>query len=142
MPVTHEVASSSLVGPAIKREPFMGSFLMAEMIVVRIAYASSADFRTDDTNNNNLGELVRIARIPNWLSHKAHKLGYSSVEEIQDEPRRSRHLRKNKSTSWTYFFVKSCGIKRRELAKGGSPSEFERPVSRVRRSFLWKKRSF
>ena len=30
MPVTHEVASSSLVVPAIKREPFMGSFLMAE----------------------------------------------------------------------------------------------------------------
>ena len=46
MPVTHEVASSSLVVPAIKREPFMGSFLMAELIVVRIAYASSADFRT------------------------------------------------------------------------------------------------
>ena len=28
MPVTHEVASSSLVVPAIKREPFMGSFFI------------------------------------------------------------------------------------------------------------------
>ena len=38
MPVTHEVASSSLVVPAIKKEPFMGSFLMAEMIVVRTRF--------------------------------------------------------------------------------------------------------
>ena len=62
-----------VINPAIKREPSMGSFLMGEMIVVRVAFASSADFRTDDTNNNDLGELVRIARIPNWLSRKAHK---------------------------------------------------------------------
>ena len=49
MPVTHEVASSSLVVPAIKREPLMGSFFMAELIVVRIAFASSADFgKCDD----------------------------------------------------------------------------------------------
>ena len=34
MPVTHEVASSSLVVPAIKREPFMGSFLYFVNIVL------------------------------------------------------------------------------------------------------------
>ena len=49
MPVTHEVASSSLVVPAIKRSHLVWLFLMAELIVVRIAYASSADFgKCDD----------------------------------------------------------------------------------------------
>ena len=42
----------SLVVPAIKREPFMGSFLMAELIVVRIAYASSADFGKAEVNDS------------------------------------------------------------------------------------------
>ena len=49
MPVTHEVASSSLVVPAIKRSHLVWLFLMAELIVVRIAFASSADFgKCDD----------------------------------------------------------------------------------------------
>ncbi len=38
MPVTHEVASSSLVVPAIKRSHLVWLFLMAELIVVRIAF--------------------------------------------------------------------------------------------------------
>ena len=49
MPVTHEVASSSLVVPAIKKSHLVWLFLMAELIVVRIAFVSSADFgKCDD----------------------------------------------------------------------------------------------
>ena len=52
MPVTHEVASSSLVVPAIKRSHLVWLFLMAELIVVRIAYASSADFGKAEVNDS------------------------------------------------------------------------------------------
>ena len=52
MPVTHEVASSSLVVPAIKRSHLVWLFLMAELIVVRIAFASSADFGKAEVNDS------------------------------------------------------------------------------------------
>ena len=52
MPVTHEVASSSLVVPAIKRSHLVWLFLMAELIVERIAYASSADFGKAEVNDS------------------------------------------------------------------------------------------
>ena len=57
-----------------KRTP-MGSFFMVSF---------------DDENFHlkferiSVRHLCRIARIPSWLSRKARKRGYSSVEEIQD----------------------------------------------------------
>ena len=45
MPVTHEVASSSLVVPAIKRSHLVWLFLMAELIVARSVFASSGKTR-------------------------------------------------------------------------------------------------
>ena len=42
----------SLVVPELKRESVRALFLMAEMIVMRIAYASSADFGKAGVNDS------------------------------------------------------------------------------------------
>jgi hypothetical protein len=83
---------------------------MVGMNVVRSAFASSADFRTDDTSDNNLSELVRIARKLSWLEPKVQRRNFPSVEEIQEKPRLPLHKEEGFKTFFFIAYLTVCNL--------------------------------
>ena len=91
MPVTHEVASSSLVVPAIKRSHLVWLFLMAELIVARSVFASCA-------------RELRLERfcvcVENTLAKRVIAV---NRDRARHEPRRSRHLKRHLMVSFLVY---------------------------------------
>ena len=90
MPVTHEVASSSLVVPAIKRSHLVWLFLMAELIVARSVFCEFGGFADGWSERS---EQIRIANRLSRQKQSFFRRNSVSVEQIQDKPRRSRHFK-------------------------------------------------